>query len=75
MDGTGIIQVIQSLGFPIACVVAMFAMWQKEVKAHGEEMTKLRESLEQQSKATTEALNNNSTLLARILDKIGEDLT
>ena len=71
----GIIQIIQSLGFPIACVCAMFAMWQKEVKSHDEEMTKLRESLEQQSKATTDALNNNSTLLARILDKIGDDLS
>jgi hypothetical protein len=75
VDGNGIVQIVQSLGFPIACVVAMFAMWQREVKAHDEEMTKLRESLEQQSKATTDALNNNSTLLARILDKLGEDVT
>jgi len=75
VDGSSIVQIVQSLGFPIACVVAMFAMWQREVKAHDEEMTKLRESLEQQSKATTDALNNNSTLLARILDKLGEDVT
>lgn len=74
MDGNGIVQIIQSLGFPIACVVAMFAMWQREVKSHNEEMEKLRTTLAEQSKATTEALNNNSTLLARILDKLGEDI-
>ena len=70
-----IVAFIQNIGFPIACVVAMFAMWQKEVKCHDEEMEKLRATLAEQSKATTEALNNNSTLLARILDKLGEDNT
>ena len=74
MDGNSIVQIVQSLGFPIACVVAMFAMWQKEVKSHDEEMEKLRATLAEQSKATTDALNNNSTLLARILDKLGEDI-
>lgn len=68
----GVIQIIQSLGFPIACVVAMFVMWQQEVKAHDEEMEKMRTTLEAQSKATTDALNNNTTILTRILDKIGE---
>ena len=68
-----VVQIIQSLGFPIACVVAMFAMWQSEVKAHDEEMEKMRTTLEMQSKSTTEALNNNTVILTRILDKIGAD--
>ena len=68
----GVIQIIQSLGFPIACVIAMFAMWQKEVKAHDEEIEKMRSTLETQSVATTEALNNNTLILTRILDKLGE---
>ena len=68
----GVIQIIQSLGFPIACVIAMFAMWQKEVKAHDEETEKMRSTLETQSVATTEALNNNTLILTRILDKLGE---
>ena len=69
----GIIQIIQSLGFPIACVVAMFVMWQQEVKAHDEEMEKMRETLNQQSEATTEALNNNTRVLTRIMKRIGID--
>ena len=68
-----IIQIIQSLGFPIACVVAMFAMWQREVTSHREEMEKLRSTLEEQSKATTDALNTNTIVLNRILERLGED--
>lgn len=66
-----VINLIQSLGFPIACVVALFAMWQSEVKAHDEEMDKMRTALEEQSKSTTEALNNNTVILTRILEKLG----
>ena len=69
----GIIQVIQSLGFPVACVIAMFCMWQKEVKAHDEEMEKMRTALEQQASSTTEALNNNTIVLTKILTKLGVD--
>lgn len=66
-----IISLVQSLGFPIACVVALFAMWQSEVKAHDEEMDKMRTALEEQSKSTTEALNNNTVILTRILERLG----
>ena len=72
MDWEGIIKVIQSLGFPIACVVAMFFMWQREVESHKEEMREMRESIEEQNKATVTALNNNTQMLQRIMTKIGE---
>lgn len=68
-----VIDMIQSLGFPIACVVALFAMWQSEVKAHDAEMDKMRTALEEQSKSTTEALNNNTVILTRILERLGVD--
>ena len=68
-----IIQIVQSLGFPVACVIAMFVMWQKEVKSHDEEMEAMRSTLESQTKSTTEALNNNTLVLTRILERIGED--
>ena len=66
----GIIQVIQSLGFPIACVVAMFVMWQQEVKAHDAEIENMRATLEDQSMATVEALNNNTRVLTRIMERL-----
>lgn len=74
MEGIdGIIQIVQSLGFPIACVIAMFAMWQKEVSSHREEMEKIRSSLAEQNKATVEALQGNTVVLAKILTKLGEE--
>lgn len=72
MDWDGIVKAIQSLGFPIACVVAMFFMWQREVESHKEEMREMRESIEEQNKATVTALNNNTQMLQKILTKIGE---
>ena len=67
-----IVTAIQSLGFPIACVIAMFLMWQKEVNSHKEEMTEMRKSMEEQNKATVDALNNNTQILNRILSKLGD---
>ena len=72
MDWAGIIDAIKGLGFPIACVVAMFFMWQKEVESHKEEMKEMRQSMEETTKATVEALNNNTQILNKILVKLGE---
>ena len=73
MDWAGIIDAIKGLGFPIACVVAMFLMWQKEVESHKTEMAEMRKSMEEQNRATTEALNNNTMILQKILTKLGEE--
>lgn len=55
----GLAQLIRDLGFPIACVCAMFYYWNKEREAHKEELEKV-----------TEALNNNTLVLQSIRDKI-----
>lgn len=76
-----IIQIIQTVGFPIACAVAMFLMLQSEQKAHKEESAKLTETItdmkitfnnaihEQESKIT-EAINNNTLVIQKLLDKL-----
>ncbi len=46
---------IGSLGFPIACVVAMFVMWNKEREDHKVEMANV-----------TAALNNNTLALQKL---------
>lgn len=55
MDVGAISSMIGTLGFPIACVIAMFYMWNKEREDHKEEMSKV-----------TEALNNNTVALTRL---------
>ena len=54
MDVATITQLIGSLGFPVACVVAMFYFWNKEREDHKLEMQKM-----------TEALNNNTLALVK----------
>lgn len=54
-------QFISSYGFPIVACVAMFWYMNKEREDHKKEVD-----------AMTEAINNNTTVLTRILDKLGE---
>lgn len=77
----GFVQVIQTVGFPIACAVAMFLMLQGEQKAHREETEKLTEtintlrldfaeSMNSQQKNITEAINNNTLVIQKLIDKL-----
>ena len=59
MDIGAIQSLIANLGFPIACVIAMFWMLNKESENHKEEMQKV-----------TEALNNNTLALTELRDMI-----
>lgn len=76
-----LITIIQTLGFPIACAVAMFLMLQSEQKAHKEESQKLTEtitdmkisfnnSIHDQESKVTEAINNNTLVIQKLLDKL-----
>jgi hypothetical protein len=62
MDTNVIVQLVSSLGFPIACCIAMFWQNNKLNESHKEEVSKLNE-----------ALNNNTIALNRIIDKLGGD--
>lgn len=55
MDVGALTSMISTLGFPIACVIAMFYYWNKEREDHKEEMSKV-----------TDALNNNTVALKRL---------
>ena len=59
-----VVQIVTSLtsnvGFPIACVVAMFYMLNKEREAHMAE-----------SAASVEALNRNPDVMQKVLEKLG----
>ena len=60
MDTNAIVQLISSLGFPIACCVAMFWQNNKLNERHKEETSKLNE-----------AINNNTIALNHLIDKLG----
>ena len=79
-----LITIIQTVGFPIACAVAMFLMLQSEQKAHKEESAKLNETItdmkisfndaiHSQQTTITEAINNNTIVIQKLLDKMEDD--
>lgn len=75
------ISIIQTVGFPIACCIALFIYLVKSNKSHKEEVTKLTEafyemrssfaeSIAQQNKELTQAINNNTLVMQRLADKL-----
>lgn len=78
-----ILTIIQTVGFPIAVAIAMFVMLQNEQKAHREETEKLTQtitdlkisfatSITDQERTVTEAINNNTLVIQKLLDKMEE---
>lgn len=62
MDVGGIIQIVGSLGFPIAACIAVFWYLMKESENHKEEVNKL-----------TDALQNNTIALTKLCDELGKE--
>lgn len=62
MEAEVISNLISNLGFPIACVVAMFWMWNKERESHKEESDKW-----------IEAINNNTRVMEKVLTKFDKE--
>lgn len=62
MDVNTITTLISSLGFPIVCCIYLAYMQQKNSEAHKEEIDKLRETVE-----------NNTKVMVKICAKLGID--
>lgn len=62
MDVNTLIQLIGSLGFPVAACVALFWRMVKSDEQHVEEMNKM-----------SEALNNNTSALVKLTEKLEKE--
>lgn len=60
VDMSEVVNLISNLGFPIACVVALFWLLNKQREEHKEESAKF-----------TEAINNNTLAITKLVDKLG----
>lgn len=60
MDVSMVTEFINGVGFPIACVTAMFWMQNQEREQHRQEAEKF-----------AEAINNNTQVMTRILERLG----
>lgn len=76
-----IVTIIQTVGFPIACAIAMFIMLNNEQKQHREEFEKLTatindlkisfaDAINHQKTDMVTALNNNTLVLQKLIDKM-----
>lgn len=79
-----VITLIQTVGFPIACAVAMFMMLNSEQKNHKEETQQLTatitdlkisfsDAINQQKSDMVTALNNNTVVLQKLIDKLDDN--
>lgn len=62
MDTSQIIQIISTLGFPIVMCGALFWYMIQQREAHKEEIDKM-----------SEALNNNTLVIQKLLDEMEKD--
>lgn len=79
-----IISLIQNLGFPIACTVALFIMLKNEQKEHKEETQKLTDTISdlkmsfanainEQKSDMVSAINNNTLVIQKLLDRLDDE--
>ena len=75
------VTIIQTVGFPIACAVAMFILLHNEQKSHREETESLNNTITElkisfnsaiydQEQKITQAINNNTLVIQKLLDKL-----
>ena len=79
------VTIIQSVGFPIAVAIAMFVMLQNEQKRHKEESQQLMETMSNmkisfdeamhtQEINITTAINNNTIVIQKLIDKLDKEV-
>lgn len=62
MEISDIVTLITNVGFPIACTCALFYFLNKEREQHRVETAELKD-----------AINNNTIVMQRLIDKLGGD--
>lgn len=61
MEMDAIISLFSNLAVPVACLIATFYLWNKEREDHKTEQKEL-----------SEAVNNNTLVIQKLLDKLGD---
>lgn len=62
MEISDIVSLITNVGFPIGCTCALFYFWNKEREDHRVETMELKD-----------AINNNTIVMQKLMDKLGGD--
>jgi len=70
MDVSTTMQVVSTLGFPIAACIAMGWFVVTTTNKHREEVAKLHDQHTEEMKEVTIAINNNTLALQKVCDKL-----
>ena len=73
MDVNAIIALVGSLGFPIAAAIAMGAMFYKTNENYRDDLKSAGERHKMEMDKITEAINNNTLIIQKLVDKIDKD--
>lgn len=71
MDVSAVLSAISTVGFPIACCIAMGFFVKYITDKNREEVAKLNEDHKQEMADVTAALNNNTLALQSLTDHLG----
>lgn len=70
MTTADLITVISTVGFPIACAIAMMWYVKYTTDKHREEITTLNAEHKQEMAEVTQAINNNTLVIQKLCDKL-----
>lgn len=73
MDFQTIIQAISAVGFPIVFCVIVYKTMVDSIKLFNEKLTELIQTHAEESKSMQRSLDDNTAVITRLLDKIGDD--
>lgn len=67
-----IVQVVSTLGFPIAMCIGACIFIKYQFDTNNKNIDDMRKEHKEEVKSMTEALNNNTLVLQRLIDKLGD---
>lgn len=70
MDAAMITQLIGSVGFPIACCIAMGYYVHEETNKQREQISEIEKRHSEEMNSITTALNNNTLALQKLTDRL-----
>lgn len=70
MDVNTVRELITSVGFPIVVCIALGWFIKKQDDKHSAQIEKITEAHKEESKQFTDALNNNTLVIQKLIDKM-----
>lgn len=74
MDLQSIISAVSAVGFPIVFCIIVYKTMIDSVKLFNDKLTDMMKQHAEETKAMQKSLDDNTSVIARLLDKMGDDV-